>query len=284
MQSRALLAPVGVMSVLLLSSVAGAQDVDVQGNLTMHDSADPTVGNILKEGVPFLHNFGTNNTFLGSNAGNFTMAGFYNTASGYAALFSNTTGDWNTASGASALSSNTTGSFNTASGAGALRFNTTGSNNTANGAVALFANTTGNNNTASGLEALFYNTTGSQNTASGVNALLANTTGDDNTASGADALQGNTTGSSNTALGFGADVAFPGNLTNATAIGARAVVNASNKIRLGDTNVTLIEGRGDFHASGPGNGIILKSPDGLTCARLSIDNSGQLVTTPLACP
>lgn len=30
---------------------ASAQDVDVLGNLTMHDSADPTVGNILKEGV-----------------------------------------------------------------------------------------------------------------------------------------------------------------------------------------------------------------------------------------
>src|SRR5215471_10192232 len=53
---------------------AEAQDVDVPGNLTMHDSADATVGNILKEGVPFLHNFGTNNTCLGSNAGNFTMS------------------------------------------------------------------------------------------------------------------------------------------------------------------------------------------------------------------
>ena len=54
-------------------------------------------------------------------------------------------------------------------------------------------------------------------------------------------------------------------MTNATAIGANAVVNASNKIRLGDVNVTLIEAQGDFHASGAGNGIILKSPDGLTC-------------------
>ncbi len=37
---------------------AEAQDVDVQGNVTMHDSTDSTVGNVLKEGVPFLHNFG----------------------------------------------------------------------------------------------------------------------------------------------------------------------------------------------------------------------------------
>jgi hypothetical protein len=32
-------------------------------------------------------------------------------------------------------------------------------------------------------------------------------------------------------------------LSNATAIGANAIVNASNKIRLGDTNVTVIEGQ-----------------------------------------
>jgi hypothetical protein len=34
-----------------------------------------------------------------------------------------------------------------------------------------------------------------------------------------------------------------GNLTNATAIGAGAVVNASNKVRLGNTAVTVIEGQ-----------------------------------------
>ncbi len=62
-----------------------AQDVDVPGNLTMHDSTDSTVGNVLKEGVPFLHNFGTSNTFLGSGAGNFTMSGNSNTAIGVSA-------------------------------------------------------------------------------------------------------------------------------------------------------------------------------------------------------
>src|SRR5258708_36042572 len=62
---------------------AEAQDVDVPGNLTMHDSTDSTVGNILKEGAPFLHNFGTFNTFLGSSAGNFAMSGISNTATGF---------------------------------------------------------------------------------------------------------------------------------------------------------------------------------------------------------
>src|SRR5258707_388169 len=46
---------------------AEAQDVVVPNNITMHDSTDPTVGNILKEGVPFLHNFGVDNTFIGKN-------------------------------------------------------------------------------------------------------------------------------------------------------------------------------------------------------------------------
>ena len=40
-----------------------------------------------------------------------------------------------------------------------------------------------------------------------------------------------------------------GNLTNATAIGNGAIVNASNKIRLGNTAVTVIEGQVAFTAS-----------------------------------
>src|SRR5258707_6576272 len=88
---------------------AEAQDVEVQGNLTMHDSTDATVGNVLKEGVTFLHNFGTNNTFLGSGAGNFTMSGSSNTATGFGALGGNDTGQRNTANGRTALFSNTYG-------------------------------------------------------------------------------------------------------------------------------------------------------------------------------
>jgi len=136
--------------------------------------------------------------------------------------------------------------------------------------------------TASGAFALFSNTTGQFNTASGTDALFRNT-GNGNTTSGNLALARNTTGSNNTAVGFLANVSAE-NLTNATAIGFNAVVNASNKIRLGNGSVTLIEGQGDFHASGPGRGIILKSPNGAVCARLSIDDAGNLVTTAVTCP
>src|ERR1700691_132413 len=82
------------------------------------------------------------------------LSGIFNTASGFAALLSNTGGGNNTASGSEALRFNTTGDNNTASGYRALEDNTTGDNNTASGSAALEANTTGNNNTASGFQSL----------------------------------------------------------------------------------------------------------------------------------
>ena len=66
-----------------------------------------------------------------------------------------------------------------------------------------------------------------------------------NTRLGDCALQNNTTGSFNAAIGLNADVSA-GNLTNATAIGNGATVNSSNKIRLGNAGVTVIEGQVAF--------------------------------------
>jgi hypothetical protein len=174
------------------------------GNIVLVPST-ASAGNILKGTAPFIHNFGTSNTFIGVNAGNLTTTGVgLNTAIGVSALQSNTTGSANTASGFQALLSNTTGSENTASGSSALQSNTTGSSNTASGVNALVFNTTGSFNTASGASALFSNTTGSENTASGTGALFSNTTGSGNTASGTSALSRNTTGGSNTASGASA--------------------------------------------------------------------------------
>jgi hypothetical protein len=49
-------------------------------------------------------------------------------------------------------------------------------------------------------------------------------------------------GNNNTGIGVGANVSA-GFLTNATAIGFNAVVDASNKIRLGNTSVMVIQGQ-----------------------------------------
>ncbi len=100
-------------------------------------------------------------------------------------------------------------------------------------------------NTAIGVSALSSNTTGRLNTATGLGALSSNTTGLRNTATGYYALASNTTGSGNTAIGFGAGVTS-NDLSNATAIGAAALVDASNKVRIGSTDVTVIEGQVAF--------------------------------------
>ena len=203
------------------------------GNIVLVNSTEST-GNIIKDGISFLHDFGSNNTFIGRVAGNFTMSGTNNTAVGGSALHSNTTGNVNTASGLGALYSNTEGTGNTANGVNALGNNTIGGNNTASGVDALRRNTTGNSNTASGALGLYFNTTGSQNTASGQQALYNNTTGANNTASGMLALQSNTTGSNNTAIGVGA-------LSSNTTGGSNIAVglNAGFGITTGISNIVI---------------------------------------------
>jgi len=139
-----------------------------------------TAGVITIGGVRFVHGFGTSNTFVGPNAGNFTMSGSFNAAFGSNVFLSNTTGCCNTAMGHIALGSNTIGVENTAIAYNALALNTSGIGNTGTGIQALFNNTTGSNNTATGRNVLLNNTTGSNNVAIGSNAGLNLTTGNSN--------------------------------------------------------------------------------------------------------
>ncbi|MBA2250240.1 MAG: tail fiber domain-containing protein [Chitinophagaceae bacterium] len=167
--------------------------------------------------------------------------GILNTAIGSKSLYSNTTGRDNVANGYQSLQNNLTGVENTAIGTYSLYSNTSGLDNTATGWRALHENN-GNTNTADGLAALELNTLGNENTATGFVALRQNEIGNYNTAIGAYALISNKTGNNNTGIGNEADVST-GNLTNATAVGYKATVDASNKIRLGNTSVTVIEGQ-----------------------------------------
>ncbi len=93
--------------------------------------------------------------------------------------------------------------------------------------------TTGVENTAIGAFSLSSNVTGNDNTAVGENTMPV-TTGSQNTALGSFASQTNRTGSNDTLIGFDADTSSS-NLLNATAIGARAIVGASNSLVLGGT-------------------------------------------------
>ena len=185
-----------------VATVDGATGGSISGNINL-DSSTSSTGNILKGGVPFIHDFGLRNIFVGHNAGNMTMTGSgYNTAIGYDAFRNNTTGNYNTAGGHQALFHNTTGNQNIGIGPDALYANTTGSYNTAVGVIALSENTTGNGNTAVGRSTLSLNTTGISNTACGNDALYSNDGGYENTAIGAQALTSNTAGYDNTANGL----------------------------------------------------------------------------------
>ncbi len=170
--------------------------------------------------------------------------GRYNTGIGNGALQNNTTGWNNAANGNMALNKNI--------GPIAGRGGADGSRNTAMGSMALLNNDNGRDNTAalknnegqlSGNSFL-----GSYNTATGSEALMSNIRGEWNTANGYRALKGNNSGQKNTAIGALADVSAS-DLTNATAIGYGAVVNASYKVRIGNTEVTAIEGQVNFVAT-----------------------------------
>ena len=83
----------------------------------------------------------------------------------------------------------------------------------------------------------------------GVNARLKTDRGSPyNTAVGFESLSNTTTGSQNTAIGHGANVTAV-NLENATAIGYNAEVDANNKVRIGNTSVTVIQGQVAFTSS-----------------------------------
>jgi hypothetical protein len=188
---------------------------------------------------------GYDNTTLGVSTLNANVAGYANTAIGYAALYANTDGIQNTSTGNQSLSSNTTGSDNTANGNQSLNSNTSGSNNTAVGFKTLFSNTSGYFNAAYGASAFITNTSGYYNTAIGPVALFNNTTGYYNSAFGYSALSANTSGYNNSAFGAQADVSA-GALINTTVIGSGAIVTASNKVRIGNSSVTVIEGQVAF--------------------------------------
>ena len=120
-------------------------------------------------------------------------------------------------------------------------------------------------NVAVGKEALSFNTDGSNNNAIGSNALQNNTTGSENVALGNQSLYSNTSGSQNTAIGYAASSV--GNLNNTTAIGANAIVDASNKIQLGNTDVTSVNTSGTYTGAG------FKTPNGTSSQYLMADGS-----------
>jgi len=134
---------------------------------------------------------------------------------------------------------------------------TAGTNNLFVGLTAGNAISSGAHNTFVGVNSGAYTSTGAYNTFLGCGAGNLNTNGSNNTyvgfgagnyASGGNYNTGvgnfageeGSTGNSNTFIGYLAET--PEGVNNATAIGARAFANASNKVRIGDASVTAVEG------------------------------------------
>jgi hypothetical protein len=249
-------------------------------SLALPSTSSASVGVITLGGNRFLHNFGTNNTFLGAGAGNMAMTGTgantavgvsaltanttgtNNSALGYLALGANTTGHGNSAFGYLALSANTTGIQNEAFGSGTLSLNTTGIQNAGFGLAALGSNTTGASNSAFGYAALNANTTGIQNEAFGIDALLANKTGNGNAAFGGGALAKNTTGGSSTTTGGNSAFGNFALFTNTTAGGNSAFgfsaltanTTGNNNVAVGAAALAKLTSGGGNIAVGTGAG------------------------------
>jgi hypothetical protein len=192
--------------------------------------------------------------------------GTSNTGIGANALAYNTTGAQNTAVGTTSLHNNGGGNYNTALGYEAMRQNNFASENTAVGHSALYSQSFGNSgtvyssyNTAIGNRSLYNN--GPSSTTDGIN----------NTAIGFESGLANTTGTSNTYLGSRAD-GSAGTFINSTAIGANAIVNASNKIQLGDGNVTRVSTSGNLSI----RNLNYVWPTGFGAGVLTSDGSGNL--------
>jgi len=178
------------------------------------------------------------------------------------------TGEFNLATGQYALAQNTTGNYNAAAGVEALYYNTTGEANTAVGSSALVANTTGSENTAIGLAAGEFNVSGSFNTFVGYNAGIpfsgtfsnATAIGANSTVNESNALILGGTGTSAVSVGIGtASPYFDYGLTVTTggqngSINGGVVVNASGgNLYLGMTNGThkfRVDTNGAVYADG----------------------------------
>jgi hypothetical protein len=160
-----------------VTSMGDAGSIDFSsGNINLANSTSANDGNILKNSVRFIHNYGTANTFLGASSGNFSMTGVGNTAVGSSALTANTTGASNTAIGESALVANSSGDANVAIGQAALADCTSGFQNVAVGAGTLPNVTDGLLNVAVGYNAGTGLTTGDKNIYLGYNVSAGSST------------------------------------------------------------------------------------------------------------
>ena len=175
-----------------------------------------------------------NNSFFGSYSGTTNTTGSNNSFFGYESGRMNTIGLGNAFFGKSSGKSNTTGGGNSFFGNQSGEDNTVGNSNAFFGEKSGQNNIDGSSNSFFGVNSGAFNTNGASNSFFGRNSGFSNTSGGFNTFFGINSGDTNTMGTNNTIIGANADVSV-GGLQFATAIGAGAVVDGSNKVVLGRT-------------------------------------------------
>ncbi len=254
----------GQNNVCIGQSSGGSLTSNESFNLLWAHTGKTGTSNLIAIGDPFssfagtfMSNYGTNNTFLGTLAGNLTLSGANN--SGY---------------GAGALAGLTSGTSNTAVGSNVLPRCTTGSNNTGIGVSAFADLTTGAQNTALG-ECLDNLTTGSANTGAGFESLNDLTTGSGNQSFGWATLQGITTGSYNVACGYNAGFLYG-------AAESYNVILGTSFGTTGESNVMRLGNDASFGASTTAktfiSGVRGVTTDAADAIAVLISSTGQLGT------
>ena len=173
----------------------------------------------------------------------------------------------NVAVGTDALKYNL-GKFCTAVGKNSQILSSNGWSNTTVGYEAMYENSSGYNSTAIGRAALRDGVSGCYNTSVGMSAL-SSTNGDYNVGIGDRAIETNKDGCRLVAIGAGTEVTED-DLQNSVMIGCGAKVDASNKIQLGNDEITLVHTHGavqakefldaDGNSIGGGEGGIEEAP------------------------
>lgn len=206
-------------------------DVAVIGSISIHHQQDSTSCFIGKNaGLNATVMPRGSNWFIGSETGT-QNSGEQNTFVGDSCGHANSSGQQNTFFGAKSGKANAVGNFNTFVG------NSAGQRNFAGYKNAFF-----------GLRSGSYTTQGHSNSFFGALSGENNMLGHHNTFMGHQAGWGNFSGNNNTFIGAEANPTVT-NLSNATALGYRALVDKSNKVRIGDSLVMVIEGQVPFSST-----------------------------------
>lgn len=249
----------------------------VTGGVLSLPTTTSTTGQLTINSARFLHSYGTSNTWLGSNAGNFTLTGSLNVGIGDSCCVSITSGTANVGVGHLSLNDETTGTGNTAIGWKAMENSVGASTNTVIGHTAGFNYSTGSDNVAIGNGAHGAGiVTGVNNVAIGYQSMYVATSAQNNIAIGQEALDGLTTGLYNICLGLRAGQNYT------TSESSNILLNSFTTHSTGESNALRIgngTGAGDLNL----NKAFIHGIRGITTANADaipvyIDSAGQLGT------